>query len=230
MPAAKPHKRRRPREIDGSSVSPRAILDSADAFYRLASHYIDRIPTDLAAAKAFADNFGDLVASATNLILAAELYLKTFLAAGNFPVPTTHDLVDLFDRLRDDWRNKIEAAYEARRSALDQRATSTLTLYAQLGDQPDLDKRVAPALPLDQRLALLLERNRTAFEMWRYVHEEMKSESVTAFSYEFRALKVFCDLLREILIASAPGIADTQRRPLAQSRAASPRDDGSGKN
>lgn len=96
------------RASDGRLFSPWAAIDAADGFYRLSSQFTDALPEDLAAAANAAQDLGALTASATNLILAVELYLKAVLIGAELPVPWTHDLVELFKSLPENWRTAIE--------------------------------------------------------------------------------------------------------------------------
>src|SRR5262249_29254465 len=100
------------RRVEGE-MSPGLVFGAAKAHHDLALRYIVALPTDPACATKAAQSWdvGELVASATNIILALELYLKTLLIAADRSVPTEHDLVILFGWLPKDNRNELARYY-----------------------------------------------------------------------------------------------------------------------
>jgi len=72
---------------------PKLALDSADSFRSLAGRFVSsiRMHVNYAWQDALAD-LGGLVASATNLTLAVEIYLKTLYILLGLQVPHTHNL------------------------------------------------------------------------------------------------------------------------------------------
>jgi len=189
------------RTSDGKLFSPWAAIDAADGFCRLSSQFTEALPEDREMTANAAQDFGALTASATNLILAVELYLKAVLIGAELPVPWTHDLVELFKSLPENWRTGIEARYNARAGGTPD-VTSSLRLYVRLAKPVEGIEAIRN--PVDQSLPSLLERNRSAFITWRYIHEGMSRDKVEVYEYEFRRLKLICELLREQLVASLP--------------------------
>jgi len=72
----------------------RAALVCGEAFQRLAAGFIPRIGViKETSAQAMSNELGDLVACATNLGFAIELYLKALLTQLDLPVPKSHNLL-----------------------------------------------------------------------------------------------------------------------------------------
>ena len=87
-----------------------AALVCGEAFQRLATEFIPRIGLiKETSAQAMSNELGDLVACATNLGFAIELYLKALLTQLNLPVPQVHDLRALYDTIPQPVRTKYSA-------------------------------------------------------------------------------------------------------------------------
>ncbi len=77
-----------------------AALVCGEAFQRLAAEFIPRIGViKETAAQAMSNELGDLVACATNLAFALELFLKALLSQLDLPVPKSHNLYILYDAI-----------------------------------------------------------------------------------------------------------------------------------
>ena len=87
-----------------------AALVCGEAFQRLAAKFIPKIYVIPAlSSQAMSNELGDLVACATNLGFTIELYLKALLTQLDLPVPKSHNLRALYDRIpglpRGSWRS-----------------------------------------------------------------------------------------------------------------------------
>jgi len=93
---------------------PKLALDSADSFRSLAGRFVSSIRMHLNYAwqDALAD-LGGLVASATNLTLAVEIYLKTLYILLGLQVPHTHNLLRLFSGLPREVQEALTHDYDA---------------------------------------------------------------------------------------------------------------------
>jgi hypothetical protein len=118
-------------------MSKRSVRDAqsalvcAEAFQKLAEELIPRIWTVKEGSyHVTPTQMGDVVACATNLAFAVELYLKGLLTQLDSPVPRTHDLRVLYDALPQPVRTLIESIYDValpdEMSRLDRRAIFTL--------------------------------------------------------------------------------------------------------
>jgi len=149
-----------------------AALMCGEAFQRLAEEFIPRIgEIKEESSQAMSNELGDLVACATNIGFAIELYLKTLLTQLDLPVPSVHDLRTLYDAIPQPVRALIESVYD---TALPDdvrqlRGRVSFTLAKGKGplEEPlwDDHTKVSSALPD------LLARSRDLFQSWRYVFE-----------------------------------------------------------
>jgi len=149
-------------------------LVCGEAFQRLAAEFIPRIGAiEEEPAQAMSNELGDLVACATNLGFAVELYLKALLMQLDLPVPQVHDLRALYDAIPQPVRVIIEDVYEAKwpDQARQLRGRVSFTLARGPLEEPQWDDyKVSPALPD------LLARSRDIFQSWRYVFEFSQPE------------------------------------------------------
>ena len=90
-----------------------AALVCGEAFQRLAEEFIPRIGAiKEKSSQVMSNELGDLVACATNLGFAIELYLKALLTQLDLPVPQVHDLRTLYDGIPQPVRAIIESVYD----------------------------------------------------------------------------------------------------------------------
>lgn len=158
-----------------------AALVCGEAFQRSAERFIPRIRAiNENSSTVMSDELGDLVACATNLAFALELYLKALLAQLDLPVPQNHDLRALFDGLPQPVRVLIERTYlEALPD--DVRVLggrTTVVLACGPLERPRFeDSNASPALPD------LLARSKDLFQSWRYAFEFSQPDGSP---YQFR--------------------------------------------
>jgi hypothetical protein len=142
-----------------------------------------------------------IAASATNRLLALELYFKAILIGGDLPVPANHDLKVLWDALPADARAVITACYDERSNAVNPDMPLSLIACFQHGTRVD-DKAIREAhskKPVPATLPALLDRNRHGFVVTRYLFEKASRERPSLFEYDFRRLGVICEAMSEIL-------------------------------
>jgi hypothetical protein len=164
------------RSASKKELDAQAALVCGEAFQRLAQEFIPRIDAiRVASSPTVSNELGDLVACATNIGFALELYLKGLLMQLDLPVPKVHDLRTLYDAIPQSVRALMEGVYDT--SLLDQLnhlpgGRVGFTLARGPADEPlwdDHTKR-SPALPD------LLARSRDLFQSWRYVFEHGQQE------------------------------------------------------
>ncbi len=167
-----------------------AALVCGEAFQRLAAEFIPRIGAiKEASAQAMSNELGDLVACATNLGFAIELYLKALLMHLDLPVPQVHDLHDLYDRIPQPVRALIEGTYDTKLpdQACQLRGRVSITLARGPLEEPRWDDyKVSPALPD------LLARSKDLFGSWRYVFEFSQPEHTSYQFHQFEYGLLWC--------------------------------------
>ena len=99
------------RVFDGSKYNMWQVADMANCYYELSKTFTSNIPTTPAniAKQHFLGG-----ASATNRILALELYFKALLVGQQGSVPMDHDLMALFNALPAFFRREIERMFDKR--------------------------------------------------------------------------------------------------------------------
>ncbi len=167
-------------------------LTSASAFQDLANNFIEpaRI-VEPEQAKQFAmNNLGHLIASATNMSLAIEIYLKAILSHLNIEPKNTHNLLKLFDSLPDKIGDELESKY----NDLPKSHTGKVGCFHLLpkSDEDFSDKKFG--------IRAILESSKDAFVTWRYLYEHMEAKDRNDVIYEFHSLEKFASILKEHLL------------------------------
>ncbi len=173
----------------------------AQAFQQLAEALIPRIRgipgSRWSACSTPPTHFGDLVACASNLAFALELYMKTLLAHLELPVPQDHDLRNLYDSIPQEWKAPVEDRYGALLSRwVGQRAS--ITLAKGPADDPLWDDYPCKSKELPEVLA----RSRHLFQSWRYIYEftEPSRSAYQLHQFEYGPLISACEAFRETLM------------------------------
>ncbi len=174
----------------------RAGLVCAEAFQKLAEPFIERIATDLREGTQDHPSIeiGDLVACATNLAFALELYMKTLLAQLELTIPHTHDLRHLYDAIPHQVRTQIEHDYDdAWRSQWYGRRASITVAKGPL-DQPAWNDYRKDS----KQLGELLRRSCDLFQSWRYIYEltEPEDGAYQFHQFEYGLLLCACQAIR----------------------------------
>lgn len=190
--------------IDPHKVSVKAAIASGDAFHAHAEKFWLLVQQHTGAAdKAAAANIGELVASATSLALAIELYLKALLLALGQSTPMSHDLHDLFERIPKKTRLSIESDYDARRELERAEEASGVSVHVvREGGEPPSFQR--PRGTQSMRLGPLLKRNSSAFITWRYLFAQGSTKPGAPLSYEYVRLGFAAEAIRAALILAQP--------------------------
>lgn len=182
--------------LNGASFSPWQVLASANAYYALSLVFTSKLPAYVEDAIPEID-MEEAVASATNRVLALELYLKALLIAADAYFPADHDLPILFNQLPTDIRAEVEKAFSNKKAIADDPNVLAQGIYwfqlAQVPGQP-IEKLVKPE-PIGNSLNGLLERNRRAFIDSRYLFGQAKFKESSVFVYEYLRLAILCNVL-----------------------------------
>ena len=175
-----------------------AALVCAEAFQKLAEKLIPRIWTvKEGITQAMPDEMGDVVACATNLAFALELYLKALLTQLDLPVPQVHDLRSLYDAIPQPVRTLIESVYDAARPDDMRRMGGRVSFTYSKGP---LEEAPPPWDDYNMSLALpdLLARSKDLFQSWRYVFEFSQPEgsSFQFHQFEYGPLRCAAEVMR----------------------------------
>jgi hypothetical protein len=192
---------RRPRDR-GEIYDTRTALRAADAFRNLSEGFLREIgPVKDTAAIRAANNIGGLIASATNLALALELYLKALRIAMFLPVPATHELWSLYKKLPRGIKERIQTRYDLlNQTAGDEVSSFNLAMWVGSTPPPGPPPRPPNNSEVDRSLKSVLLRSSNAFETWRYLHEVRTQEEFIFYSFEFYRLGLICDIVRAYTI------------------------------
>jgi hypothetical protein len=182
--------------IKGSSANKernsQAALVCGEAFQRLAGEFITRISAiKEEPSQDMSNELGDLVACATNIGFAIELYLKALLTELDLSVPPVHDLRVLYDNIPQTVKALIEDVYD--RSWPEQvrqlggHVSITLGKAKGLLEAPGWDDyKVSLALPD------LLSRSKDLFQSWRYIFEFTQPEDSPYQFHQFEYGLLWC--------------------------------------
>jgi HEPN domain-containing protein len=151
-----------------------AALVCGEAFQRLAKEFISKIGAiKEKSSQDMSNELGDLVACATNLGFAIELYLKALLTQLDLPVPQVHDLRALYDSIPQQVKDIIESVYDTSLPEQVRQLYGRVSITLAKGplEEPQWDDyKASLALPD------LLARSRDLFQSWRYIFEFTQPE------------------------------------------------------
>lgn len=156
--------------------STQEALVCGEAFQRLAKEIIPKIGAiKEKSSQAMSAELGDVVACATTLGFAIELYIKALLTQLDLPFPQTHDLRNLYDLLPKTVRKIIESTYN---EALPEQVRllygrMSITIAKGPLEEPEWDDNNKISLSLPDVLA----RSRDIFQSWRYIYEFTQPEN-----------------------------------------------------
>jgi len=154
---------------------PQLAVKLAASYFRIAGAYFKEVPNDPIARDAFlSKDMAMLVAAATNLALAVELYLKAVALLIGGEAVGGHDLDDCFTPLPDDVKASIESCYLFRIAHdIDKKYPCVMIGFAARTSEPSHAEKDAitgdPVVPVS--VQSLLHAHRAVFKEWRYFHE-----------------------------------------------------------
>ena len=161
-------------------------------------------------------DLGGFVASATNLALSTELYLKSLWMMLGYPVPEHHKLWPLYKRLPSvRIKGEILSSYDHHNQMFgDQVAALELAISKGPADQQALDEesRKAQKQNEDSSLAAVLRRSSDAFIVWRYLHEQAADSGVRIIRYEFLRIRLVATCARTSAVSLFQGKRSVQSK------------------
>lgn len=154
-------------------------IECADAYLRLAEPAVIRIQhvPESAQSGPFSPGLGDVVAAATNLAFAIELYIKTILLVSKVDVPLGregHNLGKLHAAMPQHFIGVIGRSYEETRKKdwHGKYPSITLSIGQISAGLPKWDDNRSDSLDLQA----LLDRSSDIFTKWRYIYEFKKPD------------------------------------------------------
>jgi hypothetical protein len=176
------------------------MLSCAETFHEIGISFFEEIATDLpegTGGETPPPALGALVASATNLAFALELYLKTLRVRDHLPYVATHDLWELFQGLPAGTKSRIEAHYDRDRKSGARSRRARITIAKGPIETPEwseFDRQ-------PEGLEPMLKRSKNAFSSWRYVFEvAIPEDSQYQFhAFEYRLLDCACNAVKAIV-------------------------------
>lgn len=192
-------------DIDGSKFSAWQVLAAANAYYALSARFTDTLPRMSVDVDQSRPDMDAAAASATNRLLALELYLKALLIGDNAVFKPVHDLKKLFDTLPPESQAHIERRYNERlrsRAGLGVSLGLMLNfrLVDTLGGEFNKEVTVDPAFTLSE----MLQAARDGFVASRYLFEKATYVSFNSFHYDYVRLGVLCGVICEELERNLP--------------------------
>jgi hypothetical protein len=194
------------------SQDPKVAIVTADAFRKHALIFVNDISgsNELVTVRdKAAVQLGELIASATEMSFAIELYLKALWIRCGRPVPDEHNLWSLFkNRPVKSLRDSIAATYTEQLNrkmkagqvaGINLRISVTGTMNGENTDDGGNDAVDKPRM-IDVTLKRLLKDCSNAFITWRYLYEKATPGKYLIITYPFQRLNTAAEILRKFAI------------------------------
>lgn len=178
-------------------------IQSADAFLKLSKSFLDSVGTDMQSSHQRAvRDLGGMIASATNLSLAVELYLKSLRLLQSLDPTTDHDLWALFQGLPEWLKDSVAREYQKNNKGVPTGVAVSfeLAMAPRVPGEAEVQELNRQRPANDNSLDAVLKRSRNAFQTWRYLHEKGDSQRIVMFRYDFHFLGCAAMALRTIAI------------------------------
>lgn len=175
------------------------VLQAANAFREYARPFCEK------AAESFSPDevrgvedkdFGNVIASATNLAFAIELYMKALRILKELGPMRTHDLATLYAGLPKDLRRAIKVTYDDAQKKVDPSQPARAIGVVIVHKDALAQDRSLGILATDWSLRAVLERSRDLFRGWRYLYDQGEPGKVKRVYYEYQWLEAAADALR----------------------------------
>jgi hypothetical protein len=190
--------------VKPDASAPSLAILAADVLYKNAQQFISRGPSDMEGFVNYAvRNPGELIASATNLALAIELYIKGNMLRLNVPAPKTHNLAKLFSALPIEIRGQVIIMYERLTSKIVIGKASSVTLGV---TRPESSPHTFERAAITNDLISVLNYSSDAFITWRYFFEFADQKPSKELTYEFEKLSAIAKSLRAQCEVSVDGV------------------------
>ncbi len=170
--------------------SAQSALACGEAFQRLAEKFIHSIGAlKESPSTEMSKELADLVACATNLGFAIELFTKALLLRENIPIPKVHDLKALYELVPISIRAYIENSYKVFLPEQARLLNGRVSITVSKGSPTEPEwNDYASSMSLPD----LLERSKDLFQSWRYIFEYNDSESEPHQFHQFEYVPLWC--------------------------------------
>lgn len=177
---------------------------SGDSHFVIADSFLQSMPYEtIDIVKNMHENWGMVFATATNLSLAVELYIKACLITHNVKFKTIHDLKELFNSLPYKVKTKIKADYRA----YNPRPNNPFDKKSAI----DMCHSIKSARAKKHDLESVLNRSKDSFTAYRYLFESIENSSTKSIKFEYGALWCAARAIRKQLASPAVNVGDQQR-------------------
>jgi len=150
-------------------------------------------------------HMGEMIATATNLAFAVELYMKALRIIYEQGPKRTHDLGKLYADLPLRLWRSIETAYEAAPKPDVTRYATSLGISITHKDASPEERATIPRGEADESICAVLERSSNVFENFRYLYDQGEPGRVTRLPFEYYYLGVAADALRAHVVQGLSG-------------------------
>ena len=178
------------------------VLQSADAFRAASRPFCEKV-AKLRISEAVEEgrrDLGGMIASATNLAFAVELYMKALRIVNKQGPKWTHNLGKLYSDLPEKLRRSIEVTYEAAPKPDVSLYATSLGISITHKDASAEERATIPRGPSDESILAVLERSSAVFENWRYLYDQGEPGRVKRLPFEYHYLGIAADALREHVV------------------------------
>ncbi len=132
---------------------------------------------------------------ATQLTFATELYLKVGLALHQTVPPHWHSLIDLFNKLHEANRRRLQTSYSLKMSHLTEFTAISLELATRTPDEPPEARTEQEG---SKTLIKMLSETGDAYKTWRYLFQApARPPSQFLISFHHAGLDVLCESMDE---------------------------------
>ncbi len=181
----------------------RIAFHCAEGFYNLALPYIRKVNTPINSPESSKISPSEIIASATNLALALELYLKSLQIFTGMSPGSTHQLWSLLKNINSDVKSDVERRFDIERQTADP-ALGKVTGFS-ISRDPNVTIPVGIRAKKEDLKSVLI-RAQDAFVTWRYIYEHAKPRQDAQINLEFEhsLMRFACHAVRDYIRENDP--------------------------
>lgn len=176
-------------------------INAAKSFFALAGTFFSILPSDRdAQSKYIAEHKGMLIAATTNLVFSVELYFKALSIATQGSAKHGHNLLELYQELPSDIQDSIDQCYRYRsKHDVEQRFSEIEFCVSPYNREPSEEEKKACRLnrSAGDDVCSLLEAEKDAFQIWRYLHEKPLPEGPICVTIHYHRMGVLVNAIQD---------------------------------